>query len=296
MLVVVRPPGRLCNRLWLFAQLAAAALEYGYPLVFDLGDYARFFEATRADDFAGHPISARLRRSGAASALLRGLLRAGSLPPVSRLSGVHRLRSRDGVDLASAAFVASARTRTLLLDVELFHQLRDEPSLARHADAIRGFLRPVAPHRRRVAELVAELRGDDALLVGVHRRRGDYARWRGGLYCFADSVYRDKMTQCRDLLAPAGREVRFVVASNEPVDPGAFRGLAVRPAPGHPVEDLYLLAACDYLIGPPSSYSAWASFHGRVPLCVLSRCDAKLEASGFRVARSILRLLEELPR
>ncbi|MFN5837557.1 MAG: hypothetical protein ACK47J_12755, partial [Pseudanabaena sp.] len=32
------------------------------------------------------------------------------------------------------------------------------------------------------------------------------------------------------------------------------------------IEDLYSMAKCDYLIGPPSTYSMWASFYGMVPL------------------------------
>jgi hypothetical protein len=35
--------------------------------------------------------------------------------------------------------------------------------------------------------------------------------------------------------------------------------------PGHFIEDLYALASCDYIIGPPSTFSQWASFYGNVP-------------------------------
>jgi len=35
------------------------------------------------------------------------------------------------------------------------------------------------------------------------------------------------------------------------------------------IEDLYLLGYCDYIVGPNSSFSQWASFWGGVPLHVL---------------------------
>jgi hypothetical protein len=32
------------------------------------------------------------------------------------------------------------------------------------------------------------------------------------------------------------------------------------------VEDLYAFAGCDLLVGPPSTFTAWAAFYGEVPL------------------------------
>jgi len=45
-----------------------------------------------------------------------------------------------------------------------------------------------------------------------------------------------------------------------------FTGIKTHFGTGHFIEDLYTLASCDYIIGPPSTFTMWASFYGRVPL------------------------------
>ena len=46
--------------------------------------------------------------------------------------------------------------------------------------------------------------------------------------------------------------------------------------------DLYGLAACDYIIGPPSTYSHWASFWGKGPLRPLDSSDLQLKLGDFK--------------
>ena len=65
------------------------------------------------------------------------------------------------------------------------------------------------------------------------------------------------------------RTVCFNLVSDEPIDATAFRGLNTKVHRGTPIEDMYLLASCDYIIGPNSTFSHWASFWGAVPLHIL---------------------------
>jgi hypothetical protein len=54
-----------------------------------------------------------------------------------------------------------------------------------------------------------------------------------------------------------------------------FRG------PGSPVGDLYSLAACNAIMGPPSSFSMWASYYGQVPLHMLESEDQLVHPETF---------------
>ena len=56
------------------------------------------------------------------------------------------------------------------------------------------------------------------------------------------------------------------------------------------VGDLYALARCDYIMGPPSTYTQWASFYGNAPLFHLFTSSGHLELGKFRVS-----FLEEIP-
>jgi hypothetical protein len=55
----------------------------------------------------------------------------------------------------------------------------------------------------------------------------------------------------------------------------------VIPGPGHVVQDMYALARCDYLLGPPSTFTIWSSFYGRVPLCHVESPDQELALASF---------------
>lgn len=64
-----------------------------------------------------------------------------------------------------------------------------------------------------------------------------------------------------------------------------FAGFQATFGSGDTVEDLYALAECDYLIGPPSTFTVWASFYGNVPLCHVHRPDAVLTREYFTLSQ-----------
>jgi len=106
------------------------------------------------------------------------------------------------------------------------------------------------------------------VIIGVHIRRGDYKDWLGGKYYYSNKVYMQQMHHLQELFSP--KQVRFFCATNEPLPTDIieeFRPLLIPDATA--AHDLYGLALCDYLIGPPSTFSQWASFYGRVPLYLI---------------------------
>jgi hypothetical protein len=175
------------------------------------------------------------------------------------------------VDLNSPEFQALAHDASCPLLVHGW-QYRDKPGFARHADRLRQFFRPVAAHREAIAQVLTANRAHADVLVGVHIRRGDYAGWYGGAYLYSHTTYARVMHDV-EALFPAGTRVRFLLFSNEPIPDEAFAAFDTGRATNHELEDMYTLAGCDYIVGPLSTYSMWASFYGRVPLCHLHRPD-----------------------
>jgi len=158
---------------------------------------------------------------------------------------------------------------------------RDMANFAKHADTIREVFAPAPEYAQRVAALMERARRDCDLLVGVHIRQGDYQRWEQGRYFYRSEQYAEVMRRYRD--AQGERRVRFLVCSNAQQDPALFEGLDVIFGNDHPVEDLYSFAACDRLLGPPSTYTWWASFYGAVPLFVVRALDEPILEEGFQV-------------
>ena len=66
---------------------------------------------------------------------------------------------------------------------------------------------------------------------------------------------------------------------------------------GVAVEDLYALAGCDLLIGPPSTFTQWASFYGKVPLYHAWSPDAAPTRDDFAVADlGLISFTQSIPR
>ena len=108
--------------------------------------------------------------------------------------------------------------------------------------------------------------------LGLHIRRGDYIRWQGGKYFFSDEVYHRNET------------INIYICTNDnALNIDGFT--AVHPttflSEGSAIEDLQLLASCDYLIGVKSTFSLWASFYRRVPLYWIMDKDVPLTAQSF---------------
>lgn len=295
MVILVKSFGQLGNRLFLFAHLVANAAEHGYALANPcFGRYTRYFVAPAADDFAGLPVRVPVSGRPWLERLLGGLLALGQPPRVFRALAaaigwlpaaaqpVHLLYLDDHAgtfDLNAPPFVAAARQRVVLLHGWCF---RDRPGLLKHAARIRRLFALVPAHRQAVDALIATCRRTAGVLVGVHIRRGDYATFADGRYYYDNQQYAGFLRQLLPQFGPGAR-VAFLLCSDEALDLSAFAGLPVHRATGHFVEDLYALADCDYLLGPPSSFSMWASFYGQTPLCHLDTADKPVVLADFAV-------------
>jgi len=282
MVVMQNKCGQLGNRLTIFSHFIAGAMEHGYRLynpTFD--EYCRYFPATRQDDFRPWPISVGGRGRLSAAAFERLTYFAGKVLPRSPWHAFIRWRGTvPAFDLGDPAFVALARTRTVLVFGWMF---RDVPCLLRHAAEVRRFFTPDTEVMDRLRRLADDCRRDADVLVGVHIRRGDYRSAKHNRYCYEDAVYCAKMEQAAALLAGSNRRVRFLGCSNEPLDFANYPGLAITRGPGSALEDMYALAQCDCILGPPSTFSGWASFYGWKPLCWIEDPARPLTHEDFRL-------------
>ncbi|MDX6477008.1 MAG: hypothetical protein QOH95_2519 [Gaiellaceae bacterium] len=278
MIVVARPAGQLANRLFQFAQFVALAAEAEVTVADPaLGHYARHFPAFARDAACRYPAPKRplppRLRSAVVSAAAAGL-RAGT-----KIPGVEVVELSDGMtcDLDGPAFrrrVAEARVTLVggwgFNGTQTFH---------RHFDELRRVFAPSRACRTAAEDALHAARRGAGLVVGVHRRRGDYAHWNEGRFLFPDAAYGRVMRSVADAL---GKDVSFLVCSDEPVDPDTFPGVQVTPGPGSPIVDLQALSLCDYIVGPPSTFSAWASFMGDVPRYELHDPDSPVTHESFK--------------
>ena len=127
------------------------------------------------------------------------------------------------------------------------------------------------------------------LRLGVHVRRGDYADWKGGTYFFDNQTYAAYIRRFAELWP--GKDIDVFVATNDAsLQPDHLTSLIdiprvrIHQLAGNAVEDLYMLSQCDYLIGPPSTYSLVAAMYRDVPLCRMDDANAAaMTPDSFRL-------------
>lgn len=289
-IVIARKVGRLANRILLFSHFVAASVEHGFvvwnPAFFT---YASNFPATAGDALPRfppnpHPVpplpgAPRLLYAVAKSVadLLYNVQQCGGDV------GLIRLRRDQSLDLNDRSFVQLLGRQRFVFVQDWF--FRNRENCERHRDVIVDFFTPWASTLSRARAIVEPARGAGDLVVGVHIRLGDYATFKGGRFYYSTEQYRTLMAKTE--AAFPGREVVFLVCSDAPVDRRVLDGFQFALGTGHPVEDLYAFARCDLLIGPPSTYTTWASFYGEVPLCRIYEAKQQIVPDSFVVRRGL---------
>ena len=283
MIIIARSYGQLGNRLFLYAHMIAAARAHGVALANPcFADYAHLFPATADDLWCRYPrvtpagATPSLRKRRAVAKSIYALGRCLDALPINRgpLATI-RLRGDDSCDLASDSFASLANNSRHLLTLGWL--FRSESLLAQHADAVRDHFHISSQHNDHVRQAISTLRQRADFVVGVHIRHGDYATFMGGKYFFTTQQYAAAMHSIAEQLP--NQRVAFLVCSNSPLDRHDFGELDVQFGPGHIIEDMYCFAETDLLIGPPSTYTGWASFFGKVPLVAMQQADTPIDLS-----------------
>ena len=103
-------------------------------------------------------------------------------------------------------------------------------------------------------------------IIAIHIRRGDYKTYADGIHFYEDDVYIDKMHQMQSNL---NYNCKFIIFSNDnDLDTSKYnkRFEKIMISNNTVVIDHYLMSRCDYIIGPPSTFSIWASYIGETLL------------------------------
>lgn len=291
MIVIAKKVGRLANRMVLFSHFIGAAQEHGFKVANPAFErYAPYFPTTSRDLLCRFPASSRMISFGfpgrstfyrmvqlGAHVLFRLQCHGYNTPLI-------RLRRSQKLDLDGPVFLARLNEHHVLLVQDWF--FRSSKDCEKHGAVIRSFFTPWEHHLERSRALVAPARRDGKFVVGVHVRQDDYATFKDGRYFYSHGQYRALMEQV--LSAFPDESVAFLVCSDAPVPGEIFAGLDVHYGNGHELEDLYALAECDLLMGPPSTYSRWASFYGEVPRYEIFDPSLTLTPEHFKVSSRLM--------
>jgi len=94
------------------------------------------------------------------------------------------------------------------------------------------------------------------IVVGVHIRRGDYKEWLGGVHYYEDEVFVLAINKIRSMFPD--KKVLFILFSNEQLNIPFENDIIISNNVWF--VDQHIMTLCDYLIGPPSTFTMWASY------------------------------------
>ena len=287
--IIASKTGRLGNRLFLSAYFMANALSKGYQLFNPaLGEYSALFEGSTHDPFCAFPPSSYALDEGFASqcrevfiSLAAGL---GFLAGNFGLPGVRLLDIRNSHDSKDRSYNLSGEdfTEVLISSPVLLvkgWKFRDGINLVRFHSEIRSYFTPVASVRLPAERVIEEARSRADLVIGVHIRQGDYRGWKNGIHYFETTQYAHWMRQAKALFPE--KKIVFMICASNPIETAELREFDVVYGPGAVASDLHALSLCDRIIAPPSTFSTWASYYGRVPLSMMEHHEQQLMSESF---------------
>lgn len=135
-------------------------------------------------------------------------------------------------------------------------------------------------YKNHVDKIINEFRKNAEMIIGIHIRQGDYKKFMDGKYYYITECYVNKMKEVQELFKD--KKLFFIICSNEPQNI-ISNDLNYYISNNDKVVDLLLLSKCDYIIGPPSTFSMWASFYGNTPLFQIDEINEKVNLEKFKI-------------
>lgn len=226
MIIIMDSPGQLCNQLWSYSPLIAKAKEDKQTIYINgFYDYKNHFPNLSQHKFIRF---INPKWSDCLESALRTFVKTDGVSA--------ELPGRSSVVFSSWSLP------------------QDTQRFIRNADFIREVFK--------IPNGLGFERQSTDVVIGMHVRRGDYKYWNNGKYYYTNNYYA---AIAEALQSQLKGNIKFFIASNEPTDellskiPNSF-SLNISA-----ISDLQSLSMCDYIFGPPSTFSMWASFYGQVP-------------------------------
>jgi len=126
-----------------------------------------------------------------------------------------------------------------------------------------------------------KLKIEGKFIVGVHIRRGDYKNWNQGKYYFDYDFYKNVIKKLKKKLISEKKHPYIIVLSDEKIKSDIEANYF---SDGTWKEDQIILQSCDLIVGPPSTFTMWASYISKIPLIKLSS-NKKLNFSNSEVCK-----------
>ena len=276
MIIICQKEGLLCNRLFHFSHLISFAMENNetiwYPFI---NEFNIFFKNLNRDELKKNNIiiSSNLFFQIALKFI------SSVLRKIPNCKYIYSAEADKEFDLS---VLKKRKKRLIFLSGWL---LRDPKSFNKNRNTIKHILQFNEDVINEADLKLVLPRQNNAILIGLHIRRGDYINFLNGKFFFELKDYKILINNLFGIFSKTSKKISFVICTND-IDvysSNFFIDNNIYHNRGSQIVDLCTLSKCDYIIGPPSTYSAWASFYGNVPLVHFQNINQEIKISDFKV-------------
>jgi Glycosyl transferase family 11 len=283
MLVISAKSGKLGNRLFLFANFIAFAIENDLTVsnpAFE--DYAEYFRYTTKDILCLYP-TPRLKFKGNKWLRQQYYNLNRYLARSSHFCTINIQRNKP-FNWSNYNIQKELNLNKInFFQGWLFRDgwfVEDIPNFKKHRNIICNYFQPIEKHQLNINNLIFRVRQQAKIVIGVHIRQGDYQQHQNGRYFYSIEDYA-KIMKLVTKLFPEKQTIFFICSNVKQDYSNYFHDISYALGNHHIVEDMYCLAECDYIIAPPSSYSMWSSFYGDVPLYMIRDINKSIDINDF---------------
>lgn len=284
--------GQLANRLWQAAFLISNAIENNHTFLhLGFAEYLVYFEENSPGQLKKNGGNCRIINFKTTSIQDRLIIKYVNYSTQFRLKHKYHLpfikqidiAMGDEYDISQDAFKKWAKNKIVIPEGWIFV---DKSSLKKNADVVRQIFKPNQSFIDNINIIKNDQFSKYDKIIGVHIRRKDYSTFNNGKWFYSNDAYISIIKKTLLALDLESRKIGFLLCSDEKINTEEFKEFNIINSTNHFVEDLYALSNCDYIIGPPSTYSAWASFYGNKPLLHIYDLEAKITNMDFKIVEN----------
>lgn len=277
LIIVCDQYGRLGNRLHLFAQLITYAQKNNYAVWMPgFYDYWHFFpkldhRPTFASRFYPFSVFAPENVFYTFNFIFRKVSQLRENPLFCSLT------FSDSNIGSPWSNIGRSKSRVILFSGFVFHEYMLDCSSA--ISEIKSFFRPASKYVAEINSPIENLRSRNHLVCGVLVRQTDYRSWNDGKYFYTSKQYAEFLHSLNNSFK--NKKIGFFIATDEEQDDKIYSEIDCIVRVGYPLQNLYSLSLCDFLVGPPSSYIGWSSLYGKNTLITITSPNEEFNSSKY---------------
>ncbi|OGF26986.1 hypothetical protein A2331_02715 [Candidatus Falkowbacteria bacterium RIFOXYB2_FULL_34_18] len=164
--------------------------------------------------------------------------------------------------------IINNKTTKIYFDGWMF---RNPKGIEKYRREIIKYFAPKEKFIKKIESKINKLKSKYNHIVGVHIRKGDYKVFLGGKLYFDDREINKILQEYLKEFNKDKDKTCFLACSDEKINMDKFPGLNIIKNNGNMIEDLFILAKTDIIIGSDSTFGAFASYYGDVPFVVFQK-------------------------